>query len=191
MPSAPSTVQPRSRQPKRGKCRLAVISSENCKPRSGVRLRWTLALALSSVIAACDSPTAKEDVGGVAGLVIGGIVGAAFGDGVGQILSGFVGATAGGIAGSEIGKRLDEADRLKAKQAAHAALSLPKGETVEWKSDRTTSVSGTATPTTSTTRQSGKLCRQIREVVFIGGKERTDFRTYCKSSATGRWSLVG
>ena len=81
-------------------------------------------------VAACESPPTKQDVGGVSGAVIGGVVGSTIGGGTGRTVAIVAGTLAGAMLGSHIGKRMDEADRMKAAQALENA---PTGQQTTWR----------------------------------------------------------
>lgn len=151
------------------------------------RLVATLACFLTfSLLQGCQTTASNEEVGTALGAIVGAVAGAAFGDGGGQIAAVFTGAVVGALAGQIIGKRLDEADRLKAQSASLAALTVPTGETVEWKSNEHPATGGTATPLTDSVLENGRTCRTVREVVVIDGEEATLTNNYCKSE-DGRW----
>ena len=89
-----------------------------------------------------------------------------------------------------IGADLDEADRIKAEAAAKAALQVPVGNSVEWRSERNTSVKGTATPLAETTDDNGRECRTVRQVAYIDGREVEDITKFCRVGNSGRWAPV-
>lgn len=108
--------------------------------------RGVLCLAAAVAITGCK--TDNESIGAV----IGGIGGAAATYGITSALGGdstvsAIAAAGGGVLGaylgSEIGRRLDEADREKAAAAsAKAVTNGQTGQTVAWKSDKNPNVYG-------------------------------------------------
>lgn len=155
----------------------------------GALRRAMFALACVVSLAGCETTGKKENIGAFAGAVIGGLAGGAFGSDTGQAVGIMAGVAVGAIVGSLIGKRLDEADRLKAERATQAALAMPKGETVEWKSEKQPQTWGTITTTSEPVQKAAKTCRSVREVVVIEGKEQSRTSEYCRSP-DGRWSLA-
>ena len=90
--------------------------------------------------------------------------------------------------GAMIGEKLDEADRLQAQAAANAALQVPVGNTVEWRSEKNTSIHGTATPVETSENSNGKECRTVRQVAFINGKEVEETTKFCRIDDSGTWA---
>jgi outer membrane lipoprotein SlyB len=70
----------------------------------------TLCLAL----AACAEGREGQTIGTVAGGALGAVLGSQFGGGKGQLAAVAIGAIAGAWAGSELGKKLDEEDKVYA-----------------------------------------------------------------------------
>lgn len=147
-----------------------------------------LAMLVGVTAGGCEGPTAKQDAGAVLGMIAGGVLGATIGDGAGQAVASIVGAAAGGIVGQMIGADMDEADRLKAEAAARAALQVPVGDSVEWRSERNTAVRGTATPLAETSEPDGRECRTVRQVAYIDGQEVTETTRFCRVGDSGTWA---
>lgn len=147
-----------------------------------------LVLLTGLMTGGCETTTPKKDAGAVLGMILGGVAGAALGDGAGQAVAIIAGAAAGGILGAMIGADLDEADRIKAEAAATAALHVPVGNSVEWHSERNTSVGGTATPVAESTDEDGRECRTVRQVAYLDGQEVEDTTRFCRVGESGRWA---
>ena len=148
----------------------------------------TVLLFCFTVVTGCQTTASNKDTGAILGMVVGGVVGSVFGSGSGQAVAVIVGAATGGIMGAMIGEKLDEADRLQAQAAANAALQVPVGNTVEWRSEENTSIHGTATPIKSSENSDGKECRTVRQVAFINGKEIEETTKFCRIDGSGRWA---
>ncbi len=107
-----------------------------------------IALGLAMIVVTTGCKTTNETVGAV----VGGIGGAAASYGITSAVGGnsaaaAVAAVGGGLAGaylgSEIGRRLDEADRQKAETASAKAVTSGKtGQAVQWQSDKDPNVYG-------------------------------------------------
>lgn len=105
----------------------------------------TAALALTLGTTGCAEMN-KEQAGALVGAIIGAAVGSAFGDGSGRAVAALVGGVAGGLIGAAIGAELDEADRIKAANAAQLAAAAPDGARVTWRSDKNPKTFGYAEP---------------------------------------------
>ena len=98
------------------------------------------------------------------------------------------GALLGTLAGSEIGRRLDEADRMKMGMATSDALNNNKiGTSSRWQSDRS-DIAGAVTPTRDYTDENGNYCREIKQTVVIGGETQQETGQACREK-DGSWSL--
>lgn len=139
-------------------------------------------------LTACADPSSNEGAGQLIGGLVGAAVGVAVGDdlGVGDVFAGAVGAAAGTAVGGSIGRKLDEADRLKAEVATLSALQFEKDTTVRWRSDQNEEVFGTV----STRGDAAEKieCKTVKHVVNIRGKEYTERDRLCKTS-DGSWQL--
>ena len=140
-------------------------------------IRMTFAAFLLTVsLSGCAN---NADTGALIGTIVGVVVGAAIGDGAGQVAAMVVGSTVGAIAGAAIGQRLDEAEKLKASNAATLALGKPSGEKVYWSSDTNKDVKGWVEPVSAPTTVESAVCRNVREVTIIGGQEKESHQRYC------------
>ncbi len=59
----------------------------------------------------------KQTIGALGGAAAGGLLGAQIGHGKGQLAATAAGVLIGALIGSEIGRSMDEVDRMKAEQA--------------------------------------------------------------------------
>lgn len=142
-------------------------------------------LAAAVVTAGCN-PT-REDEGKVAGAIIGGIAGNQIGHGKGRVLATVVGAAVGHFIGGQIGRTMDENDRLKAERALETS---PTNESIAWTNPDSGSryeVTPTKTYYQAPSQQSpAQPCREYTTEAWIGGKKETVYGTACRQ-ADGSW----
>lgn len=150
---------------------------------------WSTVIAFSLIQAGCaENPNRQQEIGAVTGLLLGGLVGSQIGDGKGRNAAIVAGALLGTLAGSEIGRRLDEADRMKMGMATSDALNNNKiGTSSRWQSDRS-DIAGAVTPTRDYTDENGNYCREIKQIVVIGGETQQETGQACREK-DGSWSL--
>lgn len=142
----------------------------------------TLAL---SVLAACESPPSKEDIGMATGAVLGGVIGHQVGHGTGQAVATIGGAALGGFLGGRVGRNMDRSDQVNTAQALDYA---PDGQPMTWNN----AASGqrySVTPTHTYPGGSGRLCRDFTTVVRIDGRDEIVRGTACKQ-ADGTWETL-
>jgi surface antigen len=137
------------------------------------------ALALT----ACETPPTKQQVGTVGGAVVGGVVGSTIGGGTGRTVAIVALAVGGAMLGNSVGKRLDEADRLKAAQALESA---PTGQQVSWKNPDT-GAQYSLTPTR--TYEGAQPCRDFTVNASIDGKPEAVKGKACRQ-ADGTWKTT-
>ncbi len=132
----------------------------------------------------------KGTVGAVLGGAGGGLIGSKIGGGKGQLAATAIGTIAGALLGYQIGKSMDDVDRLKSSQATQKALeTAPTGTPTTWQNPDTGN-SGQITPTKTYTDSAGQNCREYQHEVTIGGKPETVIGTACRQ-ADGTWRIVG
>ena len=140
------------------------------------------------LLAACAEGQEKQSIGTIVGAGLGALVGSQVGSGKGQWVGVAVGALAGGWIGSELGKNLDEADKLKAQETAQSALEHNKtGQTSVW-SNPDSGNSGSYTPT-NTVKSNGKDCRDFESTITVDGKTEPSKGRACRNS-DGTWQIV-
>ena len=147
-------------------------------------------VAASLAVAGCENSQygQKQTVGGLTGAALGGLLGAQFGGGRGQLATTAVGVLLGALAGSEIGRTMDQVDRMKASQAATQATQAPLGQTITWNNPNTGNY-GTYTPTRDGTSSSGEYCREYQQTVTIGGQTQQGYGIACRQP-DGTWRLM-
>jgi surface antigen len=135
------------------------------------------------LLAACEtSPENKNETAGtVIGAVVGGAVGSRFGGGGGQVAAAVAGAAAGGFIGHSIGKRMDDTDQMKARQALE---STKTGESTSWRNPDT---GGTYTVTPNRAYQTVQgPCREYSLEGKVGDQAEKVYGTACRQN-DGSW----
>lgn len=152
-------------------------------------LAIALFIGASLSIAGCGSDYGqKETVGGLTGAALGGVLGAQFGSGRGRLAMTGVGVLVGALMGSNIGRSMDDVDRLKADRAAHRAHSEPLGSTITWNNPDSGN-RGTVTPVRDGTMENGQYCREYRQTITVAGKTQDGYGIACQQP-DGSWRLV-
>jgi surface antigen len=99
-------------------------------------LALSVAIVFISGLSGCVDQMSKEDIGTGVGALAGALLGNKMGGGA---MGTIIGAAAGGFLGKTIGAHLDEEDRKElAAQTAKNLENLNAGQSMEWKSSRTT-----------------------------------------------------
>ncbi len=130
----------------------------------------------------------KQTVGGLGGAALGGLLGAQFGSGKGRLAATGAGVLIGALVGSEIGRSMDEVDRLKANEAVNRAHTAPIGQDIAWNNPDSGNY-GTVTPTRDGTSTSGQYCREFQQTVVIGGRAEEAYGVACRQP-DGTWKIV-
>jgi surface antigen len=100
-----------------------------------------------------------------------------------------VGTLLGALVGSEIGRSLDEADRLAAERTAYTAFErYPTGQQAAWQNPDTGNY-GYTTPTRTYQTAAGQVCRDFQTAVVIQGQTETARGTACRQP-DGTWRVV-
>jgi len=150
-----------------------------------------LILAVCVTVAGCATNQygPKQTMGGLTGAALGGLLGAQFGGhGGGQLATTAIGVLVGGLMGSEIGRSMDEVDRMKANAAVNQAKTAPLGTKITWNNPNNNH-HGSITPTRDGTSESGNYCREFQETVTIGGKSQDAYGIACRQP-DGDWRIV-
>jgi len=148
----------------------------------------TAVVIVTLFTAACTGHGPKETVGGLSGAALGGLLGAQFGSGTGKLATTGAGVLIGALVGSQIGKGLDDVDKLKANQAIQGAQVAPLNQTIAWNNPETGN-SGTVTPVRDGTTSTGAYCREFQQTVTVGGKTEEAYGTACRQP-DGSWQIV-
>ncbi|MEX2009229.1 MAG: RT0821/Lpp0805 family surface protein [Dongiaceae bacterium] len=152
-------------------------------------VRMLAVLGIVALVAGCEGRGPKETGGAVLGGVAGGLLGSQIGHGTGQLIATAGGAVLGAWIGSEIGRSMDETDRLKATQSANAALESNRdGQAGAWQNPNTGN-SGYTTPTRTYQAADNTYCREYQTTVVVGGKTESAYGTACRQP-DGSWKVV-
>jgi surface antigen len=149
-----------------------------------------VAVLIAFTTAACQDGRygTKQTVGALGGAAAGGLLGAQFGSGKGQLAATAAGALLGALVGSEIGRSMDEVDRMQAEQAYGQAQSAPVGQTIAWDNPNTGNY-GTVTPTREGRQTgTGQYCREFQQTVVIGGRQEDAYGVACRQP-DGSWEV--
>ena len=146
------------------------------------------AFAIVATLTACEGMGQRETVGGLTGAALGGLLGAQFGSGSGQLVATGAGVLVGGLIGSEIGRSMDDVDRMRANEAVVRAQSAPIGENIRWNNPDSGNY-GTITPTRDGTSGSGQYCREFQQTITVGGQTEQAYGTACRQP-DGSWRIV-
>lgn len=149
-------------------------------------------LAILVLVSGCASSnySERQTVGAITGGALGGLLGAQFGGkrGDDRLLTTGVGVFIGTLIGSEIGRSMDEVDRMKANDAITRAHTAPLGERITWNNPRNNH-GGSVTPTRDGYSESGRYCREFYQTVSIGGKSEDAYGVACRQP-DGTWRIV-
>jgi len=131
----------------------------------------------------------KQTLGTLIGAGLGGLAGSQIGSGTGQLAAVGVGVLLGALLGHEVGKSLDQADRMYANRAAHQAFEYgPAGVTRSWRNPDTGHY-GTITPThTYQLAATGQYCREYQTTVTVGGNTERAYGKACRQP-DGSWQI--
>lgn len=146
------------------------------------------AIVLLAAGCAQDDYGPRQTVGGLAGAALGGLLGAQFGSGRGQLAATGVGVLIGALAGSEIGRTMDEVDRMKADEAVNRAHAAPVGETISWNNPDSGN-SGSVTPIRDGYSTAGRYCREFQQTITVGGETAQGFGVACQEP-DGTWRIL-
>lgn len=130
----------------------------------------------------------KQTIGGLGGAALGGLLGAQFGSGSGKLAATGAGVLIGALIGSEIGRSMDEVDRIKANEAVNRAHTAPVGETITWNNPRTGN-NGSVTPVRDGTSSSGRYCREFQQTVTVAGETQQGYGVACRQP-DGTWRIL-
>lgn len=144
----------------------------------------TVVLTMTS----CAEYGPKQTVGGATGAALGGLLGAQFGSGTGQLAGTAIGVLVGGLMGSEVGRTMDEVDRMRANEAVVDARSAPIGEEITWNNPESGNY-GAITPVRDGYSESGNYCREFYQTISIDGKTEDAYGVACRQP-DGKWRIV-
>ncbi len=139
--------------------------------------------------AGCENLRTKEGLGTLFGAGTGALIGSQFGSGTGNAIAIAIGTLAGAWAGNEIGKQLDNADKMRAQKTAQTALKRNNdGAASPWDNPDSGS-SGTFMPT-RTYAKDGKKCRDFMQTVKTNDNEEVTAKGRACEQPDGTWRIV-
>ncbi len=149
---------------------------------------WSLLATF--LLAGCAPATGpKQQTGALLGAGTGALLGAQFGHGHGRLAAVAIGTLAGAMFGQEIGRSLDQADKLAMQQSTQNGLERYRTqESSDWVNPDT-GHSGTLTPIKTYRTAQNEYCREYLQTVVIGGEESRAYGTACRE-VDGNWKVV-
>lgn len=146
-------------------------------------------IASTLALSGCANDAGPNQTGGaLIGAGLGGLLGSQFGRGDGRLAATAIGVLAGAAIGSNIGKRLDDVDRQRMREAEQRAYNAPLNEPIIWNNPNT-GHSGTVTPTREGRRPNGDYCREFQSNITVGGQSEKGYGTACRQQ-DGSWKIV-
>lgn len=148
------------------------------------------ALAATTVLlgACADMQDHPAQTGGtLLGAAAGGLLGSQFGGGRGALVGTGLGVLLGAWLGNNIGRSMDETDRLRAQQAHQQALNT--GQAITWDNPKNGDHGSVKPLRTGTDTQTGRVCREFQTTVVVGGKSQEAYGTACQQS-DGSWRII-
>ncbi|KJV08440.1 hypothetical protein VZ95_17780, partial [Elstera litoralis] len=98
-----------------------------------------------------------------------------------------VGALAGAAAGYFAGNSIDKGQCEQAMMARNRALDSGQiGQSIAWNEGQNR---GTFTPTREGRDQSGAVCKEYEQTIYVDGKSETGIGRACRRP-DGRWQIV-
>lgn len=128
----------------------------------------------------------KQTGGTLLGAAGGGLVGSQFGSGKGQLVGTALGVLLGAWVGNEVGRSMDEVDRIRAQQAHVQALDT--GQTIQWDNPKNGNHGQVAPIRSGTDTQTGAFCREFQSTVVVGGQQQQAYGTACRQP-DGSWRI--
>ena len=144
----------------------------------------TISILSLSLLAGCQSTTAKRDTGVAAGAVLGGLLGSQIGKGSGRTAATIIGALAGAYIGGSIGSSMDQQDYQQANQSLER---YPDNQSNSWVNPNSGN-EYSVTPTNTYSTNSGS-CREYTTEAVIDGRRETIYGTACRQP-DGTWQAA-
>ena len=140
------------------------------------------------------SACTKEEQGTIFGAIIGGVVGNSIegrghrgrgNSGAGMIIGSMIGASMG----NSVGRKLDEADRMRMRDAHMSAFENNRsGVRSQWRNPDSGN-HGWVEPEPAYENTYGQYCREYTQTVYIGNKEEQAYGKACRQE-DGAWEIV-
>jgi len=129
----------------------------------------------------------KQTGGTLLGAAAGGLAGSQFGGGKGQLVGTALGVLLGAWVGNEVGRSMDEVDRIRAEQAHTQALNT--GQTIRWDNPNNGDHGQVAPTREGTDTRTGAFCREFQSTVVVGGQQQQAYGTACRQP-DGTWRIT-
>ena len=144
-----------------------------------------LLLSLLGLIA-CET---KQQGGSLLGGTAGALIGSRFGTGTGRIAATALGAVGGTLIGSNLGRFMDQQDKIKMHKTSQGALESSKsGHTASWKNPDS-GHKGSVTPYQAYKNDNGQYCREYMQTITVARKTHQGYGTACRQT-DGSWKIV-
>tara|TARA_B100000315_G_scaffold259152_1_gene313892 strand:- start:1070 stop:1546 length:477 start_codon:yes stop_codon:yes gene_type:complete len=153
--------------------------------------KFVLVLGMAAFLAACaeNQNSEKQTLGTIIGAGLGALAGSQVGSGKGKLAAVAIGALGGAFAGGQLGKALDDVDRLKAHQTQQTVLEKNKdGQSSTWNNPNT-GHSGRVTPTNTQQASTGEYCREYEHEITVDGRKEVVKGTACRQR-DGSWRVI-
>ncbi len=153
--------------------------------------KFILVFAIAGMLSACaeNQNNQKQTLGTIIGAGLGALAGSQIGSGKGQLAAVAIGALGGAFAGGQLGKSLDDVDRMKANQTQQATLENNKdGVSSTWNNPNT-GHTGRVTPTNTQKVASGEYCREYEHEITVDGRKEIVKGTACRQP-DGSWRVI-
>lgn len=105
-----------------------------------------------------------------------------------QLIATATGVFFGALIGSEIGRYMDDVDRMRAREANAMAQTAPISNQITWNNPQSNN-SGSVTVTRDGYSESGKYCREFYQTVSIGSRTENAYGVACRKP-DGAWQIV-
>ena len=151
------------------------------------KLMTVVAIASALALSGCAEGNNRTGAT-LIGAGLGGLLGSQFGSGGGALAMTAVGTLAGAAIGNSIGKRMDEQDRMRMREAEQRAYGAPINETIVWNNPNSGN-SGTIKPIRDGRREDGQYCREFQSEITVGGKREQGYGRACQQR-DGSWKIV-
>ena len=153
--------------------------------------KFIVILSLAAFLAACaeNQSGQKQTLGTIIGAGLGALAGSQIGSGKGKLAAVAISALGGAFAGGQLGKSLDDVDRMKAGETQQAVLDKNKdGQSSTWNNPNT-GHSGRVTPTSTKKASSGEYCREYEHEITVDGRKEVVKGTACRQP-DGSWRVI-
>ena len=99
-----------------------------------------------------------------------------------------MGTLAGAAIGNSIGRKLDEEDRRRIREAEMRSYGSPLNEPIVW-NNPSNGHAGSITPIRDGRSNTGRYCREFQSEVTVGGERQNAHGTACQEP-DGSWRIV-